>query len=575
MLRGSFLPQTENLRSLRKDPVCQELEVVAACEGTSASELFTGKFVPVSEEDCTGTFEDGLPIYKNVGRAIYIYPIGYYSDTYSLKDYRGLVRWRISSYKHVDDKTCRRTDANIYNVDFAANGQPYNHHPIISCFDESGNDAAGWMTSRITIICRDDLNIADDDLASDTNKSNGVSLALAITFGVILLGGLLYLYWKRSKEKKVGNKAHYDTQHKNAAKRSNSNSTELVEDSPSKPTKSQSKRNLLSEDYVPKSIRNMVDYIENVLEREEKKKEDRTWINPVTSSTASKQCSSRPSRSRSLEPERAKAQMKNNRSRSLERSGASSFANRSDSRGRSRGRSVEQSRGRSRSAVRTMELDEEYLNKLAKINPYGDDMPVVLNQRERSRSRSLERSKARQHAEKQAVQLNQSLPSKSEHRGRSRSRTSHIPRERSLSLENSRANDFANKKAHRKSFPHHVGSLNIDRSTESENTRGRAQEPQGRLQSRGRSRDVRAPSQDRSRGRSLSLERSNANSFAQKTRQSKKISTKVPDLGTTVTKNSDGSVLVAQKRVREDGAIVTTKTKYVSIALARKHGVKI
>lgn len=267
--------------------------------------------------------------------------------------------------------------------------------------------------------------------------------------------------------------------------------------------------------------------------------------------------------------------MRNNRSRSLERSGASSFANRSDSRGRSRGRSVEQSRGRSRSAVRTMELDEEYLNKLAKINPYGDDMPVVLNQRERSRSRSLERSKARQHAEKQAVQLNQSLPSKSEHRGRSRSRTSHIPRERSLSLENSRANDFANKKAHRKSFPHHVGSLNIDRSTESENTRGRAQEPQGRLQSRGRSRDVRAPSQDRSRGRSLSLERSNANSFAQKTRQSKKISTKVPDLGTTVTKNSDGSVLVAQKRVREDGAIVTTKTKYVSIALARKHGVKI
>jgi secreted trypsin-like serine protease len=39
--------------------------------------------------------------------------------------------------------------------------------------------------------------------------------------------------------------------------------------------------------------------------------------------------------------------------------------------------------------------------------------------------------------------------------------------------------------------------------------------------------------------------------------------------------NSDGSIVVEQKRTREDGAIITTKTKYANAFLARKHGIKV
>jgi hypothetical protein len=46
-------------------------------------------------------------------------------------------------------------------------------------------------------------------------------------------------------------------------------------------------------------------------------------------------------------------------------------------------------------------------------------------------------------------------------------------------------------------------------------------------------------------------------------------------LGRTVTKNEDGSVTVAVKRTREDGAIVTTRTKYASVGLAKRHGVEV
>merc|ERR1719343_550224 len=42
--------------------------------------------------------------------------------------------------------------------------------------------------------------------------------------------------------------------------------------------------------------------------------------------------------------------------------------------------------------------------------------------------------------------------------------------------------------------------------------------------------------------------------------------------GAVVTKNQDGSVVVSVKRRRADGALVTTKTKFANIKLARKYG---
>jgi len=45
--------------------------------------------------------------------------------------------------------------------------------------------------------------------------------------------------------------------------------------------------------------------------------------------------------------------------------------------------------------------------------------------------------------------------------------------------------------------------------------------------------------------------------------------------GAAVTRNPDGTVVVMVKRLRSDGAVVTTKTKYANIRLARKHGVDV
>jgi hypothetical protein len=43
----------------------------------------------------------------------------------------------------------------------------------------------------------------------------------------------------------------------------------------------------------------------------------------------------------------------------------------------------------------------------------------------------------------------------------------------------------------------------------------------------------------------------------------------------TVEMQPDGSVLVIQRRTRDDGAVVTTKTKYANSALAKKHGIDL
>ena len=326
----------------------------------------------------------------------------------------------------------------------------------------------------------------------------------------------------------------------------------------------------------------------------------------------------------------------NNRSRSVERSGASDFADRS--RGRSRGRSVERSLGsnndnnkdrgrvRSKSVGRTLDPLDDYLQDIEDVNPYANDMPVVATRRERSRSRSIARSRATDHASnrggrggeplssksehKSRPQANQplssksehkgrpsffdSLLSKSEHRGRSTSRNDDFERERSLSLENSRANDFANKKAHRSSYRENPPVPTSYRQTQPsepayrskpsrvDDNRGRSREAREPI--RGRSREPQEPTRGRSRDRSLSLERSKANAFAQRPRPSNSINLngrshqpgrKLPDLSTTVTVNADGSVTVAKKRARDDGAIVTTKIKYISVELARKHGIDV
>ena len=98
------------------------------------------------------------------------------------------------------------------------------------------------------------------------------------------------------------------------------------------------------------------------------------------------------------------------------------------------------------------------------------------------------------------------------------------------------------------------------------------------------------------RSRTPSLDRSGANNFAHGTRaypnksaqtgqknanlpnnppRENAIVQKTPKAGVVITKKADGSIVHEVKRRREDGALVTTKTKYANIKLARKYGVPV
>ena len=153
---------------------CQLLDVVDACRGTGVARDYIGVFQPY-KGSCDGDFVDGLPIYFNENKLLYMYPIDIYPDHWSVRALRGLVRWRIAKFKTFEDKeSCRREEANIFQIDFAADGQPYNYHPTISCFDEFANDFSGFKVSTITIVCKDIVVESPNKGSSDDGKGGGL-----------------------------------------------------------------------------------------------------------------------------------------------------------------------------------------------------------------------------------------------------------------------------------------------------------------------------------------------------------------------------------------------------------------
>jgi hypothetical protein len=72
------------------------------------------------------------------------------------------------------------------------------------------------------------------------------------------------------------------------------------------------------------------------------------------------------------------------------------------------------------------------------------------------------------------------------------------------------------------------------------------------------------------KARSRSFDSSKANNHA-----ARKGALVPPKPTTIITKNRDGTIVVARKRRRDDGATVVTKTKYANISLARKHGIDV
>jgi hypothetical protein len=619
MLRGYFEEQNDFvatdesfldnrlLQNMGED--CSDMDVVDACRGTGVGNTYTGAFHPY-EGDCDGAFYPGLPIYKSEKGNLFMYAIEKYGDD-AIGDIKGLIRWRIVSFQNFIDKTsCRREEANIFQIDFAADGQPFNFYPTIYCFDDGGSDFSGFVVSTINIRCNDFVvgagNTAGNNDATlpPADNGGGAGVAIAVTVIVLLVVGIGgYFYWKRHQEgygdkakrkkKREAKKAEKrdaaekreaeekrkeeeeklnkeeeklenekekpkeaslteetSSDEEKAPKPSLSRKSSFKEAPPRSRSRSRSRRRnsvdpparlssrrLDANDGIPTDIQKMVADLDDFfvdpyeLDLKEPTKKHKPAANIV--------------RSKSLEPDRSTkhASRSNTRGTSLERAPAGDYA---DKKGRSR--SVERSkasdyadktRGRSGSVERS------------KANDYAD--------KTRGRSQSIDRPKANDYADKNL--------------GRSRSK------------ERPKADDYADKNRGR--------SQSIERS--------KANESADKRRPRSVERSGATDFAEKAKPRSRSLEPANANNFADKKQRGRSM-TKKPDprpslaqgnngtigrsksgkfaldaskANNSVTKNPDGSVLVIAKRTREDGATVTTKTKYASVALARKHGIDV
>jgi len=308
--------------------------------------------------------------------------------------------------------------------------------------------------------------------------------------------------------------------------------------------------------------------------------------------------SNTPRRSKSLDNTRAKdfaqSQRKTStddvespprRSRSKERSRAQTFAQKKNSNENTRSRSKERSKANAyadsnrRSRSRERSGANEFLSQ-RKNNNSGATTQTPPKGRSRSRERSGAATYATKNAKRSASQERTASSNyakeKDARRGRSKERSgakefASSGKVRPKSLEQTGARGYAensgkarpSRSLERSSAGQHASSKRVSGTT-----------PKGRSRSFDASKAKNYAS-DRGKGtpktRSRSYDSSKANEFAKR-----KQSTPVPPKPSTIiTKNPDGSVVVAKKRRREDGATVTTKTKYANIALARKHGIRV
>jgi hypothetical protein len=194
---------------------CQNLDIVDACRGTSVSDIYRGNF-EVYDGPCQGDFIEGLPKYRSTDRPtqpLYVYPVDNYPDNWSFEPLRGLVRWRIASFQNFDDKTsCRIETSNIFQIEFAADGHPYDFYPTIYCFDDNSGETSGFQSSNINIRCND---IAPATPGSGTPSSTSSTTSQSETDGfkreysgviIAVLGVLMIAFvavmflWNRYKE---------------------------------------------------------------------------------------------------------------------------------------------------------------------------------------------------------------------------------------------------------------------------------------------------------------------------------------------------------------------------------------
>ncbi|KAL3923924.1 MAG: hypothetical protein SGILL_001358 [Bacillariaceae sp.] len=200
---------------------CTNLDVVDACRGTSVSKLYRGNF-EVYRGPCRGKFLEGLPIYRSTDRPnkpLYIYPLDRYPETWSFAPLRGLVRWRIVSFKSFDDRTsCRIEDSNIFQLEFAADGHPYDYFPTIYCFDSQGADTSGFQTSNINIRCNDvsattggasgigsptveNISPSQPVAFGDPAQQKTAGVVMAVLGVFVIIGALAWFLWNRYKER--------------------------------------------------------------------------------------------------------------------------------------------------------------------------------------------------------------------------------------------------------------------------------------------------------------------------------------------------------------------------------------
>lgn len=331
--------------------------------------------------------------------------------------------------------------------------------------------------------------------------------------------------------------------------------------------------NRAHDDAVPSDIKSMVSKLENYID---KHNEEKTATGPTRSNTPLQTRSGRPgsthNRSSSREPRRA-TDLSRSRSMSKvdDRNGAGSGRDRSRSinrsshtpgspRGRSRSRSINRSGHASRSPLgrNTTTTNSESQNH-------------ALPSRSGSR-RQLDRSGHGQERRPRSRSIQRSDPDSSDGKPRARSRSirrsedddyARGPRPRSRSIQRNNDQDY----------PSRPRSLSRPRSENSQKTPGTST-PSGTNLSRSNhgGQPSMASNTGAASGPSSKPTTPIAGTPSKPSGASNTEGAKPVRIGI---RQEDGSVLVIQKRTREDGAIVTTKTKYANVALARNHGVQV
>jgi hypothetical protein len=179
---------------------CHNMDVVDACRGTSLSQTYRANF-EIYTGPCDGNFVSGLPIYKSTDRPknqpLFLYPIDIYPDNWSVTELQGLVRWRIVSFENFDDRTsCRIESANIFHIEFAADGQPFNFFPSIYCYDAKESDFSGFKSSTINIRCNDAAPSSDVESSSESSGGNK-GVVIGVIAVLLLIGAAGFFLWTR------------------------------------------------------------------------------------------------------------------------------------------------------------------------------------------------------------------------------------------------------------------------------------------------------------------------------------------------------------------------------------------